>query len=586
MKQEQLVSISILVILCFSVLSIPQMIVSSIENNQHPDIDSRLKLKSSSHFQLSEHEIVEIPFVDTHFGIPDGIIDPYEYSINITDADTGYDAYFDHNGTHAFIGVSGDTNGWIGLAWHNSTSDFQTLGLEGADIIRADAVGTTHSSFDRVIPEDVVAVDYEVYFRNGTFIASGTVPSEDSSTPLKDESLLQGYKDMIIGMRVGEIRHFIIPAEDAYTHSGHPLYGEDLEYIIELKSINGVSENPADLSKAQYSDDHGNGTTTYDQDIDQGRIELCNASYDGTFTQVEFQIPFSSNDIEDVPLENSTDIQFPFVLLASNSEGLGSPIAFNTSWINYFPIKFHPNTKPNILIVEPNISQIQGLIYLQVNCSDNTIVREVQYQIDSFGWNTMYHNFTLDMWCGALPTFNYNLGLHDISFKARDASDLVNTTNITVEFIDSEKPIVEPLDDVVIPISMGTYTFKWSVFDFRPHSYIIFKNSTTLRSTSWSEYEISVEFDLLILGVVNFTLILVDEAGNTNSDTVLIEVIEEIEQTDSTSTTTTSSTNGINEFDSIIEALIENIGIMISISSILIILVVSVKVIQHKQKSG
>ncbi|MHA1961983.1 MAG: hypothetical protein ACW99U_17390, partial [Candidatus Thorarchaeota archaeon] len=136
-------------------------------------------------------------------------IDPKEYASSYTDPTTGVTVYLEHNSTLVYVGLSSTTRGGIAIGWQNQTNSFTNAGLNGSDIIFGYSPGTPSFSYPRVTGADVVSVNYTLSLRNGTIIEEGTVPDDFSETPIEQESLLERYKEEIIGMRIGEVRHFV-----------------------------------------------------------------------------------------------------------------------------------------------------------------------------------------------------------------------------------------------------------------------------------------------------------------------------------------------------------------------------------------
>ncbi|TFG94913.1 hypothetical protein E4H12_14310, partial [Candidatus Thorarchaeota archaeon] len=260
---------------------------------------------------------VSIPFVDNHYGSSDGIIDPTEYAYSYTDPVSGVKSYFEHNGTLLYIGLEAMTPGWIGFAWQNTSSSFTTAGLNNSDVIVGYVPGQTHTNMWRVQGTDGVTVHYKLFLRNGSMIQESDYPDFSSTQPVEDLSSLQMYKEMIIGMRIGEIRYFVIPAEEAYDQKGHELYGQDLVYEIELTRIYREGServaNPADNGDIVYSDEYGTNTFQHLPDPDQSQILEAGGSDNGTVTQVEYTIYLNSTDTHDIPLIEDSVGRFPFV---------------------------------------------------------------------------------------------------------------------------------------------------------------------------------------------------------------------------------------------------------------------------------
>ncbi len=378
-----------------------------------------------------------IPYVDVHYGSADGIIDPTEYSYSYTDSATGVTIYLEHNSTLLYVGLSATTSGWIALGWQNYTSDFTSTGLNGSDLIFGCAPDEPHESYSRVTGIDVVTVHYKLFDRNGTLIQENDAPTDDSTTPIEDERLLQGYIDEIIGMRVGEERHFIIPAEEGYTTINHDMYGKDLEYVITLTRIGSNTNNPADASQIVYRDDYAIGTFQHLPDADQSRIVAANGSDDGTTTQLEYFIKMNSTDPNDIPLFNATDVQFPFTLMFGGSENFDELPVQHTDWANPLMVEFVGNTAPFIVVDSPTLDEVLGLVAsFKINVTDNTYIRTAYYRIDDENWTQIFHNFQSDLWEVKVDLSKFEIGSHKVWFNATDVSNVTSTAivNVTIDW--------------------------------------------------------------------------------------------------------------------------------------------------------
>jgi FKBP-type peptidyl-prolyl cis-trans isomerase FkpA len=64
---------------------------------------------------------------------------------------------------------------------------------------------------------DQITITYAGYLKDGTLFDSRSSP-----TPLSLAATVQGFRDGVIGMRVGGIRKIVIPSELAYSWQGRP----------------------------------------------------------------------------------------------------------------------------------------------------------------------------------------------------------------------------------------------------------------------------------------------------------------------------------------------------------------------------
>ncbi len=396
----------------------------------------------SSDYKIAESLMdIAIPYIDAHYGSADGIIDPTEYSVEYTDSVTGITVHMEHNGTVLFVGLEAPTSGWIAFGWQNYTSGFNTEGLNGSDLIFGYAPGEPHADVPRVTGSEPVTVHYILKFQNGTIFQEGDVPGDDSTTPISDELLLPDYRDQIYGMRVGETRHFIIPAERGYNRVGELLYGEDLEYIITLNRIAGNYDNPTDSSEVVYSDQHGLSTYQHLPDSNQEQILAANASDDGTRTQLEYFIKMMSSDSDDISLINSTELRYPLTLLFGATEDITQLPVQHSDWSKPIMINFVPNVGPTVEVVSHEQDEvIEWVANFQVEASDNTYVRRVECKIDDEEeWQPLKYDFLSNLWKITLDASLYSEDNHVATFRAIDPS---NTTGYTTLDFLIDRPYV------------------------------------------------------------------------------------------------------------------------------------------------
>jgi len=389
---------------------------------------------------------VSIPYVDNHYGSSDGIIDPTEYAYNYTDPVTGVNAYFEHNGTLLYVGLEARTSGWIGFAWQNYSSGFSSAGLNNSDVIVGYVPGETLANMWRVEGTDGVTVHYKLFLRNGSMIQESDYPDITSTEPVQDLSALTMYREMIIGMRIGEIRYFVIPAEEAYNQKGHELYSQDLIYEIELTRIyrGGVERvtNPAGSSDIVYSDEYGTSTFQHLPNQNQSRIIQASGSDNGTFTQIEYTILLNSTDAQDITFIENSDEKYPFVFMFGYTEELNGLPVQHTYWTEPALIEFIPNAPPTLIVVSPEAdSTLEWVTDLVLNVTDD-FVRQAFYRIDDEPWITLEYNFLTDFWEGSLDLSSYEEGSHVFTFNA---TDLSNSTGVTSVNFEIERPFLSLL---------------------------------------------------------------------------------------------------------------------------------------------
>jgi hypothetical protein len=387
---------------------------------------------------------VSVPYVDKHYGAADGIIDPYEYAVNFTDAVTGVTAYIEHNGSVVFLGLSAPTSGWIGVAWQNYTDSFTSAGLNNSDILLGYAPGTPHDDYWRTRDDDGGSVHYVLTDRNGTLIQDGFFPNDEMNDPFYTMPSLPMYQAMILaggGMRLGEVRHFIIPAAEAYSADpSHNLYGLDLEYEITLTRIKRGGSikffnttDPTDSSEIVFSDRYGTDTLQHLEDSDQSRVLAANASDDGEVTQLEYIFPMTSGDSDDISILNGTGLIYPFVFMYSDTEDFGALPNPHTYWTSPVMMQFESNSEPAIAVESPApAASLTWVDTFTVNATDNTFVRTVKYRIDDDNWTDMKYDFLSDLWDLRVDVTEYDEGAHTVWFNATDPSGISSVSYVDV----------------------------------------------------------------------------------------------------------------------------------------------------------
>lgn len=378
---------------------------------------------------------LSIPYVDNHYGHADGIIDPAEYAYNYTDPVTGITVYLEHNSTILFVGLKAPTSGWVAFGWKNYTGNYLSEGLNNSDLIYGYAPGTPHSTIERVTSSDQVTAHYQLWLRNGTFVEEGDAPADTSTTAISAESLLQAYKDAIIGMRIGEVKHFIIPASEGYTTPSSAMYGQDLEYVVTVTRINEDFSNPADADKIVYSYDYGISTYQHLPYSNQSRVVAANGRDDGTTTELEYYIRLNSTGSNGIPLllSNNSQMTYPLVLMYGANEDIASLPVQHSEWSAPPMARLVPNEAPTITINSPEENQSLGyVVKISLNLTDNSWVRRSYYRMDSDDWTEISYNFKTGLWESSIDLTKYQLGGHTLTFNATDPSNMTATKTVDI----------------------------------------------------------------------------------------------------------------------------------------------------------
>ncbi|MHA1576448.1 MAG: hypothetical protein ACTSU3_03730, partial [Candidatus Thorarchaeota archaeon] len=342
---------------------------------------------------------------------------------------------------------------------------------------------------------------------NGSLIQESDYPDITSTEPVQDLSSLTMYKEMIFGMRIDEIRYFVIPAEEAYNQKGHELYSEDLIYEITLTRIyrEGVERvtNPADSSDIVYSDDYGTNTFQHLPDLDQAQILEAGGSDNGTYTQIEYVIKLNSTDTQDIPLLVDSDEMYPFVFMFGTTEELNGLPVQHTYWTEPAMVEVIPNSPPTLNIISPEAdSTLEWVTDLILNATGDYI-SHASYRIDDEPWVALQYDFLSGLWEGSLDLSSYDVGAHVFTFNATDPSNATGVTQVNVELDRAFLPLLGMRIEVTRNF-ITTASFGSRVED----NYVITNNGSAPISAIDVYLPERYEIHFLFMETV-------DEAGNT-----------------------------------------------------------------------
>ncbi len=172
------------------------------------------------------------------------------------------------------------------------------------------------------------------------------------------------------------------------------------------------------------------------------------------------------------------------------------------------------NTKPSINVTAPSNNTVQ-------NSGQIVTLSATDLHLDTilFSWDDGPDiPGTLET---SIPVGD---GTHILIVRASDtAGNWAQQTLIWV--VDDTSPqLSHPSDMIVVANSTGR-TVAWTPSDTNPAEYLVLLNGSVIASGSWaSGIAVSVEIDSTSLGVKNYTILIWDDAGNQNSDQVIVRI--------------------------------------------------------------
>ncbi|MEM4735625.1 MAG: NosD domain-containing protein [Candidatus Thorarchaeota archaeon] len=136
--------------------------------------------------------------------------------------------------------------------------------------------------------------------------------------------------------------------------------------------------------------------------------------------------------------------------------------------------------------------------------------------VASDNWNGSNIQVSVD---GLSPgAYNYTAVLNDIyNNRARDT--------VLVIVVDTTPPVIDSPEDVQYLQGTTGHLIVWTVWDYHPSRYEVYRNGSLVDSGDWDGSQIAVSIDGLTPGIYEYTIIVYDAYGNWVSDTVFVTVL-------------------------------------------------------------
>ncbi|MHA2276092.1 MAG: hypothetical protein ACXAC2_10010, partial [Candidatus Kariarchaeaceae archaeon] len=171
---------------------------------------------------------------------------------------------------------------------------------------------------------------------------------------------------------------------------------------------------------------------------------------------------------------------------------------------------------------------------------------DVQYDEGSTGnkiiWNvndnypdimTVYRNGTIifsSSWTsGNIEYFIdfLSIGVYNFTIVVADMSSNQASDSVLVTVVDNTNPSVNSPSNVLYSEGTTSNTIDWTGTDLHPNIYIIYQNGSQIDTNLWSSgIQISYNIDNLVKGFYNYTIIIIDNSGKQDIDTVIVTVID------------------------------------------------------------
>lgn len=185
------------------------------------------------------------------------------------------------------------------------------------------------------------------------------------------------------------------------------------------------------------------------------------------------------------------------------------------------------NTKPSF-DVEPTLT---SMTEDTVNNKLTWIIRDLHPATYSIYRNGTIQG-TTQLWSEAPFSVVVSLdgllkGDYNFTIFINDTSSNWAESTVIVQVRDKIPPQITTPADITYYLGQTNIFIKWTATDRSPKSYRIYRNGTSVDTGAWISNEtIEWNIDSLAAGIYNYTIVFIDEDGNSNSDTVMVTVID------------------------------------------------------------
>jgi hypothetical protein len=261
--------------------------------------------------------------------------------------------------------------------------------------------------------------------------------------------------------------------------------------------------------------------------------------FDGTSWDYEMATPTISNYTMTIPAQDYGTTVFFFVS-ASTVASIHS-FAFN-EYGGFFNYTVGDDIYPTIDITSHSHDDpVEGVVAIDVAATDaGSGIDYVEWRLDGHVMGTDdTEPYSLDIDFDA-----QSLGEHALTVETYDHAGNLMNLSIDLQVVDTTSPTINSPVDIEFTEGATGFEILWIPYDATPTSYEIFLDEVSMRSGQWNSTSetILVSLDGLTPGLYNYTVIVFDEMGFFNVDTVWVTVNEVVITTTTTTTTTTTDT--------------------------------------------
>ena len=147
-------------------------------------------------------------------------------------------------------------------------------------------------------------------------------------------------------------------------------------------------------------------------------------------------------------------------------------------------------------------------------------------------------------WVTWVITYNVDtllLGFYEVELRIYNSTGYYLSDTVFVQVIDTVNPVINELGIYYVELG-STLQLEWITEDLNPDTLTLWKNGSSYFQSTWEYPVFGIDIICNELGTWNFTLEIIDLAGNTASSTAYAVVRNTVTTTTITTTSTTTTT--------------------------------------------
>ena len=120
----------------------------------------------------------------------------------------------------------------------------------------------------------------------------------------------------------------------------------------------------------------------------------------------------------------------------------------------------------------------------------------------------------------------YSSGHYLFVVYVNDTSGNSASSSVMVTIRPNAAPVLDHPDDIEYEYGAGSYQITWHGDDVSPNHYWVYRNGTVVIEGAWAGEAITVDVSGGDVGSYNYTIRLLDDLGNSATDTVIVTVVD------------------------------------------------------------